>query len=212
MKRLLIALAFVPIGICGALTLSDPARADVLGSLGAMPGSVLTLSSAGLNGGAVATLTGGTLYTNDQPFADIPKGGILGSFLAVGPASGNLATLSFVTPGINRLSFLWGSPDTYNALSITSTKGAFAFSTASLGFSVSNGDQSFSQYVQFATEAGESILSARFTNAPFINAFEVANFRAEALATPGPVAGAGLIPLLGLAGAWYARRRKQLAA
>jgi MYXO-CTERM domain-containing protein len=31
-------------------------------------------------------------------------------------------------------------------------------------------------------------------------------------AVPGPVAGAGLIPLLGLAGAWYARRRKQLAA
>lgn len=31
-------------------------------------------------------------------------------------------------------------------------------------------------------------------------------------AVPGPVAGAGLIPLFGLAGAWYARRRKQRAA
>jgi hypothetical protein len=34
----------------------------------------------------------------------------------------------------------------------------------------------------------------------------------SATAVPGPVAGAGLIPLIGLAGAWYARRRKQLAA
>jgi hypothetical protein len=32
------------------------------------------------------------------------------------------------------------------------------------------------------------------------------------VAVPGPVAGAGLIPLLGLAGAWYSRRRKQLAS
>lgn len=34
----------------------------------------------------------------------------------------------------------------------------------------------------------------------------------SAVAVPGPVAGAGLIPLFGLAGAWYARRRKRLAA
>jgi hypothetical protein len=32
------------------------------------------------------------------------------------------------------------------------------------------------------------------------------------VAVPGPVAGAGVIPLLGLAGFWYARRRKRLAA
>jgi hypothetical protein len=34
----------------------------------------------------------------------------------------------------------------------------------------------------------------------------------QVAAVPGPVTGAGLIPLLGLAGTWYARRRKQLAA
>jgi hypothetical protein len=34
----------------------------------------------------------------------------------------------------------------------------------------------------------------------------------RAVAVPGPVAGAGLVPLLGLAGAWYARRRKHRAA
>jgi hypothetical protein len=40
-------------------------------------------------------------------------------------------------------------------------------------------------------------------------AFVFGNTTATPVAAPGPVAGAGLIPLFGLAAAWYGRRRKQ---
>jgi len=67
------------------------ADAMVVGSLGGGGGPFLTLNSSGLNGGAVATLTGGTVYTSDQPFADIPSGGVSGgTFLAAGPRRVNL--------------------------------------------------------------------------------------------------------------------------
>ena len=67
------------------------ADAMVVGSLGGGGGTILTLNSSGLNGGAVATLTGGTVYTSDQPFADIPSGGVSGgTFLALVPRRVNL--------------------------------------------------------------------------------------------------------------------------
>lgn len=44
-------------------------------------GPFLSLRSAGLNGGSVATLSGGTVYSTDEPFADIPKGGWPGYWL-----------------------------------------------------------------------------------------------------------------------------------
>jgi len=157
------------------------ADAMVVGSLGGGGGPFLTLNSSGLNGGAVATLTGGTVYTSDQPFADIPSGGVSGgTFLAAGPTSGQPAVLTFRTP-INYLSFLWGSPDTYNTLEITSTTGTYDFTVNSLGFAVTNGNQSFSQYVQFATNPGETILSASFANSPAQDAFETANFSVAAV-------------------------------
>ena len=139
-------------------------------------GTSIDLSAAGLNGGSVATLSGGTVYTSDQPFADIPAGGVSGgTFLAAGPTSGEPAVLTFQVP-ISYLSFLWGSPDTYNRLEITSTTGAYDFTVDSLGFAVTDGNQSFSQYVQFTTSPGKSILSAKFDNSPAQDAFETANF------------------------------------
>ena len=189
------------------------ANASVVGSLGTnVANPFLTLSSSGLNGGSVATLAGGSLYTSDQPFADIPKGGVFGNtFLTAGPSSGNSATLSF-TSGIDYLSFLWGSPDTYNTLSITSTAGVFNFTAAGLGFPVTNGDQTFSQYVQFGTGAGETILSATFSNSPVIDAFEVANFRVHTVpdtrigAIPEPSTWAMMI--LGFAGVGFMAYRR----
>jgi hypothetical protein len=167
-----------------ALALSasvHPADAMVVGSLGGGTGPFLTLSSSGLDGGSVATLRGGTVYTRDQPFADIPKGDVSGgTFLAAGPTSGEPAVLTFETP-INYLSFLWGSPDTYNTLAITSTTGTYDFSVNSLGFSTTDGNQAFSQYVQFVTSPGESILSANFANSPAQDAFETANFSVAAV-------------------------------
>lgn len=195
-----IALAALP------LTFAVPAQAQVVGSLGDPGGPFSSLSVAGLDGGAIATLSGGTIYSSDQPFADIPAGGVFGSkFLAAGPSSGNVATLTFTAP-IDYLSFLWGSPDTYNRLTVNSTLGSYGFTASGLGFSVTNGNQSFSQYVQFAASApGELITSVVFSNSPNTDAFEVANFRVGS-AVPEPASWAMLLLGFGALGGALRRR------
>jgi hypothetical protein len=191
-----------------ALLASTAAQAQIAGSLGNNGGPFTSLSAAGLGGGAVATLTGGTVYTADQPFADIPAGGIFGNtFLAAGPTSGTTATLNFAS-GYNYVSFLWGSPDTYNTLTVTSSLGDVqTFSAAGLGFAVTNGNQAFSQYVQFSTlTAGEYISSLTFTNIPSVDAFEAANFRVTGV----PEASTWAMMLLGVGAVGGAMRRRRV--
>lgn len=191
-----------------ALLASGSAQAQIAGSLGDNGGPFTSLSAAGLGGGAVATLSGGTVYTADQPFADIPAGGVFGNtFLAAGPTSGNVATLNFAS-GYNYVSFLWGSPDLYNALTITSSLGnVSSFTAAGMGFSVTNGNQAFSQYVQFATlSAGEYIKSISFSNVPSQDAFEVANFRVTGV----PETSTWAMLILGVGAAGAAMRRRQV--
>ncbi len=203
----------VPIlAVAAILALPTTASAVVVGSLGGGAGTFQTLTAAGLTG--TANLTGGTVYTSDQPFADIPAGGIFGgTFLGSGPSSGTPAgtpaLLTFTAP-ITYFSFLWGSPDTYNGLTITSNQGVYNFnvSAGSLNFPVTNGDQSFSQYVQFQAGAGEVITSALFLSTT-ADAFEAANFNVVA-AVPEPSTWAMMI--LGFAGVGFmAYRRKNPA-
>jgi hypothetical protein len=160
------------------------AHAALVGSLGGGTGPFRTLTSAGLDGGAVATLTGGTVYTTDQPFADVPGTDIAGrAFLAAGVQAGQPAVLTFTNP-TTYVSFLWGSPDTYNRLSLTTNVATYAFDVANLGFAIRDGNQAFSQYVQFAATAGETISSLSFGNVPATDAFEVANFTVTAVPEP----------------------------
>ncbi|GGB40787.1 hypothetical protein GCM10011380_32820 [Sphingomonas metalli] len=162
------------------------ASATVTPTLGGASGNYLTLNSSGLsNGGTqVATLTGGTVYTSDQPFADIPKGGIAGgTFLAAGPLAGQPATLTFLQ-AVSNLGFLWGSPDTYNILTLVTNQRTITYTAQSLGFTTTDGNQNVSQYVNFAASAGETINSVSFTNNPAFDAFETANFAVTAVPEP----------------------------
>ena len=193
------------------------AQAQVTGSLGGGAGSFLLLSSPAactlatpctLTGSVNASIVGGTVLNADQPFADIPKGAIAGgNFLSAGPTTTAPSTITF-SSGIDYISFLWGSPDLYNALTVLTTAGDVAFSATGLGFSVTNGDQSFSQYVQFSADAGVDILGLAFANSPSIDAFEVANFTVTA-PVPEPETYALMLAGLGAVSFISRRRRRQ---
>lgn len=186
-----------------ALLAAVGAQAQVVGSAGGGNGSFLTLSQAGLSGGAVATLSGGVVYTNDQPFADIPKGNVT-SFLATGPTAGQPATLSFADGGVSYISFLWGSPDSYNQLTVNSTNGSQMFTTALLGLP-GDGNQSVSRYVQFSGVGAAKITSLVFTNTPATDAFETANYSITPV--PEPETYALMLAGLGVVG-FVAKRRR----
>jgi len=201
---------------CVALAASVGAQAQVTGALGGGAGTFLLLSSPAqctlavpctLTGSVNAEIVGGTILNSDQPFADIPKGAIAGgNFLSAGPTTTEPSTVTFDS-GIDYISFLWGSPDTYNRLTVITTAGDVNFTAAGLGFSVTNGDQSFSQYVQFTADAGVDILGLRFNNSPAVNAFEVANFTVTA-PVPEPETYALMLAGLGAIGFISRRRRR----
>ena len=73
---------------------------------------------------------------------------------------------------------------------------------------MTNGDQTFSQYVQFTADAGVDILGLAFTNSPSINAFEVANFTVTA-PVPEPETYVLMLAGLGAVGFMSRRRRRQ---
>ena len=205
-----------------ALAASLGAQAQVTGGLGALGndffglsapqtctiGSPCTMTATGVTG----TIVGGTILASDQPFADIPKGGVVGGlFLSAGPTTTEPSSVSF-SAGLKDISFLWGSPDLYNKLTVVTTAGNVFFDVTSLGFSVTNGDQSFSQYVNFVADAGVSITGLLFTNNPSIDAFEVANFNHSAgqiVTVPEPETYALMLAGLGAVGFIGRRRRRQ---
>lgn len=188
------------------------ANAQVVGSLGGGTATFYSLSGPAactlLNpctlGPGIGTIVGGSTFQVDQPFADIPKGVILDNrFLASGPTSGTPATLTFLSP-VGYVSFLWGSPDLHNVLTVNSTTGTQQFTVSSLGFSVTNGNQAFSQYVQFQAGAGTQITSLVFENNPQVNAFEAANFSTVPEPSTYVLMATGLAAL-----AFASKRRKQ---
>lgn len=199
-----------------ALAASLGAQAQVTGALGGGYGTFLLLSAPAtctlvtpctLTGDVNATIVGGTILNSDQPFADIPKGAIVGgNFLSSGQTTTMPSTVTF-SSGLDYVSFLWGSPDTYNSLTVVTTAGNLVFTAAGLGFSVTNGNQSFSQYVEFTADAGVDILGLIFTNSRVTDAFEVANFSLTPIPEPETYA----LMLAGLAAVGFISRRRRRA-
>ena len=67
------------------------------------------------------------------------------NYLSAGPIDGSPATLIFAGAGVDYISFLWGSPDLFNSLTVSSTGSSQVFTANGLGFSTTNGDQSVNQ-------------------------------------------------------------------
>jgi hypothetical protein len=95
------------------------------------------------------------------------------------------------------VSFLWGSPDNYNTLTVDTNLGSYNFQSSNLLGLVYNGDQSFASYVGFTADAGEFINSLSFHSTS--NAFEVANFSVTA-PVPEPETYALMLAGLGVVG------------
>jgi hypothetical protein len=173
-KKSVIWLAAATIAVLSAPTIASAALLEFTGTTGS---PLLALTSSGLTG-LPTTLSGGEVLAASTPTAALPTNtappiSTVGNFLASGPSDGGNATLTFTTP-TSELSFLWGSPDTFNMLSIVTSTGTVTFTPAQAGVTPPNGDQQFAEYVDFVGTAGTVIDSVTFESTS--NAFEVSNF------------------------------------
>ena len=223
-KSLLAATALVA-------SIGASASAQVIGAtLGAPAFPFINLTGSGACGACaltgVATISGGSVLSADQMTADangfsFVPGGLQGGgrFLAAGQgAVGQPSTLSF-TIGIDYVSFLWGSPDLFNRLTVnTNTGGPQTFvagpvvapaGTTSLNLGNQSGSQGFAQYVSFtAINPGTIITSLVFSNSPADNnSFEAANFSVRQVPEPSNVA----LMAAGLAALGLISRRRKLS-
>jgi hypothetical protein len=167
-------------------TVGASAGAQVTGSKVAGPiGPFLSLGGPGLctagspcSLGGIGSIVGGRVLDADQPFADIPAGSVYESlFLSSGPSTTSPSTISF-SSGLFSIGFLWGSPDSYNRLSVVAEGPAETIQTFTIADLLipGGGDQNFSQYVRFDAQPGYVITQLIFDNSPSTDAFEVANF------------------------------------
>ena len=196
--------------VAGALTaVAVGAQATLTGGVAANqnPGSFITLSTANVAGGAL--YAGNALPAAAIPTNLIPPKTTVGTWLAAGPSNtnngGGNATVSF-SGGTSFVSFLWGSPDTYNTLSVTTSVTTYTFLATAFPLVV-NGDQAFASYLGFDATGGELINSLTFSS-PNQNAFEASNF---SVTTPIPEPKTYALLLAGLGAIGFMSRRRRSA-
>lgn len=171
-----------------ALSLSFGANADILlSNLGQLPGSFVQLTQAGLSGTLGHVAGGDVYYVNSN--VDVPAGNTIAAIpvgsvfekgwiaAGVAPSQPSPAILSLGS-GVVAVSFLWGSPDSYNSFAVTgSVSGLKTFDVDDVAASVSAaslvGDRSLAYYVRFVA-TGETIQSITLGSATN-NAIEVSN-------------------------------------
>ena len=182
--------------------------AQVAGSIGGMndSASFLALSSSNVSGGAIYPGTQTFPSTAARPENSTPSILTVGNWVAAGPSNNNNgggdATLT-LSPGTNYVSFLWGSPDSYNTLTVHTDAGFASFTAAALGILPVGGSQSQANYVNFTPTAGAAVITSLVFSSPSSNAFEIANVTA----VPEPGTYAMLLAGLG-ALVFVAKRRK----
>jgi len=182
------SVSYLAMSVLAILAVPAAANATLVESPGISGSPLLDLNNgtpAGLYSGSnlIASLSGGTILTIGNPNTAAQPVGTSGNFLAAGPSDNGNATLSFLSPTAE-LSFLWGSPDTYNTLVVHTTTNAagYTFTAAGAGVTPPNGNQAFAEYVGFIASGGELITSVDFGSTS--NAFEVSNFAVSAVPEP----------------------------
>lgn len=183
------------------------AQAQAVGALGANMSSFFALSAANVAGGALYTV-------NALPIAAIPfdlanSFVTMGDWLAAGPSNvnngGGSATVSLAA-GVSYVSFLWGSPDSYNTLKVNLSDSSFStFTAGPLGL-VPSGNQNYANYVNFTPfNSGVFISSLVFSSTS--NAFEASNF---SVTNPVPEPETYALMLAGLAAMGMVVRRRRM--
>ena len=173
----------------GLLAASVGVQAAISVTGGSLGSSFIALSKPGnVTGGAVYYSSASVESPPGTVIAAIPLDtaanpdlvtdhlkGWIAAGLSAGQVSPAVLSLGGATTAV---SFLWGSPDNYNAFTVKTSAGDFGLTAASVAASAGatlGGSQSHAAYVTFAvTGAGETINSISFES-PGINAIEISN-------------------------------------
>lgn len=188
---------------------SFTASAQVTGGLGSLGSSFLNLSSTNVTNGAIYNASQTFSYAARPTNTASPVINTVGNWVAVAGSSntnnggGTTATLT-LAPGISGVSFLWGSPDTFNSVKVNTNSGSLTFTAAALGLTAS-GDPNKAAYVNFKVSgAASAITSLNFISSQ--QAFEISNV--SAVPEPGTYA----MLLSGLMAVGFVARRRRVQA
>lgn len=195
--------------VAAAIALSSSAASAqyVTGSTGSLGNgsSFLSLTNANVTGGAIYAQSDSFNWAA-RPTNSSPVINTVGNWVAVGGSNnsnnggGTTASLK-LAPGTTSLGFLWGTPDSFNSVTIKTNAGNQVFTASQLGLTQST-NASFAGYVNFkVTGAATSITGVDFVSTQ--QAFEIGNV--SAVPEPGTYA----MLLSGLAAVGFVARRRR---
>ncbi len=153
----------------------------------------------------------GTLYTDSVGGVRAQPAGSTGGYAAVGPSNDQSSAILNLSAfgAISSITFLWGSVDTYNTISVLGT--GMTFGGGDEGVSPANGDQSNPNSNRLVTLTFTGADQWNVTGLEFSstgNAFEFDNVNVTTAAVPEPASWALMLGGFGAIGGALRSRRK----